>query len=146
MKGFQSFYLWGMHAKFFMGLYFAAMVFLSGILVAVYGGDSLALLTLLEMFLLSVVIAFTQVLILPAGVDFSRGILFGRSLLWLLFSTICVIAASMLGSWFSGLPSWCPWLLGLFMLLGCSAMLVGLKFEQNADTVRLNDLLKKYQR
>lgn len=146
MKGFSAFYLWGMHAKFFMGLYFAAMVFLSGILVAVYGGDSLRLSTLLQMFLVSIVIAFTQVLILPVGVDFSRGILFGRSILWLVFSTACVIAVSLFGGWFTGLPAWCPWLLGIFMLFGCSAMLLGLKFEQNADTLRLNDMLSKYQR
>lgn len=146
MKGFQTFYLWGMHAKFFMGLYFAAMVFLAGILVAVYGGDSLPLMTLLQMFLVSIVLAFSQVLILPARVDFSRGILFGRSLLWLALGTVCVVAVALLGGWFAGLPSWCPWLMGGFMLFGCAAMLVGIKFEQNADTIRLNDQLKNYQR
>lgn len=146
MKEFQKFYLWGMNTKFYMGLYFSAMVFLGGLLVVLFGGDSLRIITLLQMLLLSFAIALVQVWVLPDSVDFSRGILFGRSICWLLFSAAAVAAVSAFGGWFQGLPSWCPLLMGGFMLFGGGAMLVGLKLEQEADTVHLNAALEEYQK
>lgn len=146
MKAFKKFYLWGMTAKFYMGLYFAAIVFFAGIITALYGGESLRLLVLLEMFGVSIFCGFTQSWIVPACLDFSHGIFFGRSVVWLLLSTAVTISVSLLGGWFQGLPTWCPWLLGVFLLLGMSFMLLGLKFDQEADTVRLNQDLTHFQK
>jgi len=145
MNQFQRFYLWAMHAKFFMGLYFTVLVFLGGLLTAAFGGDALLLVTLLQMLLASVVIAFVQVWLLPAGVDFSRGIFSLRAVIWLVFSFFCVALTAQLGGWFATLPAFCPWAMGCFMLFACAAMLFGLKFEQDADTLRLNEQLKKFQ-
>lgn len=145
MSEFQKFYLWGMHAKFSMGLYFAALVFLGGILTALYGGTSLALMTLLQMFLLSLVIAFVQAWLIPAESDFTKVGLHIRMLVWLLGASFATALCAQFLNWLPGLPFWCPWLLGAFMLFGCGAMLLGQKFEQDADTVRLNQQLKEYQ-
>lgn len=146
MNQFQRFYLWGMHVKFFMGLYFAVMVALAGLLTVAFGGTTLLLVTLLEMFLVSIVIAFVQVCILPASVDFSRSIFSLRTVIWLVFSFFCVVLTAQFGGWFATLPAFCPWAMGGFMLLGCAAILLGLKFQQDADTLRLNAQLKKYQK
>lgn len=145
MKEFKLYFIWGMNVKFFMGLYFAALVFLSGILIAIFGGDSLHLITLLQMLLLSLVLALLQVFIIPDSTDFSRGIFFARSILWLLLAMVITVAVAFWGGWFPGMPSWCPWLMGVLMLCGCTAMLLGQKFEQDADTVRLNKSLDAYQ-
>jgi hypothetical protein len=145
MGDFKRFYIWGMNAKLYMGIYFAAIVFLSGALIAVFGGSSIPLLTLLQMLLVSFVIALVQVWVLPISTDLSKGVFFGRSIAWLLFSAALVATTARAFHWFALLPFWCPWLLGLLMFLGCLAMLVGLKFEQDADTVRLNDSLQKYK-
>ena len=53
MSSFKRFYLWGMTAKLYMGIYFAAIVFVTGLITALYGGTSLRLVVLLEMFVLS---------------------------------------------------------------------------------------------
>lgn len=146
MTAFRKFYLWGMQAKSFMGLYFTAMVFLGGLLMALFGGEAIRLMTLLQMLLLALAIGFVQTLVLPEGVDFTRGIFFGRSLVWLLSSVAAVIVVSHVGGWFSGLPAWCPWLMGGFMLFGCGAILIGQKFTQEAETALLNEQLRHYQK
>ncbi len=146
MNGFRKFYLWGMQAKSLMGLYFAAMVFLGGLLVAIFGGDALSLMTLLQMFGLAIAIGFVQTWVLPEGMDLSRGILFGRSVIWLVASALAVFALSHFGGWFRGYPIWCPMLMGLFMLFGCAAILVGQKFAQEAETALLNEQLRRHQK
>ncbi len=145
MNSFKKFFVWGMNAKFYMGLYFTALVFLVGLMTWFLGGETLKITTLLQMILSSMVIALVQVLVLPDSVDFSKSIFFGRSVGWLLFATACITITALLGDWFAGLPTWCPWLLGGLMLVGSGCMLVGLKFEQEADTLRLNSSLIKFQ-
>ena len=145
MNAFKKFYVWGMNAKFYMGLYFSAMVFLGGLIVWGFGGDSLGIFTLLQMLLLCMGIAVVQAAMLPDSTDFSRGILFGRSLCWLLLSAAATVGTAILGGWFAGLPGWCSWLMGGFIFLGLAATLIGLKFEQEADTLRLNDSLQRFQ-
>lgn len=146
MKEFKKFYVWGMNAKFYMGIYFAATVFIIGILLAMSGRDSIALLTLVEILLVDMVIAFLQVGILNEQTDYSRSIFFGRSILWLAIAVGLIIGASVLFGWFGGLPTWCNLLLGVFMLIGLSATLFGLKFEQEQDTIKLNSNLQTYQK
>lgn len=145
MKAFKRFYVWGMNAKFFMGIYFTAFVFFSGIVTAIYGGTTLELMTLLQMLLASVVIGFSQAFILPDGIDYSKGILFTRSVCWLVLAGAVTVLCAVTCGWFAGLPGWCPLLLGVLMVAGCACMLIGMKLEQDADTVRLNEALQAYQ-
>ncbi len=145
MTYFKRFYLWGMNTKFFMGLYFAAMVFLVGILTAILGSSSINLMVLLQIFLVAFVIAVVQSLLLPDSVSFLHGIFISRSIIWLIFSGALTGVAAHLGSWFSNAPKWCPWLLAVFMIAGCIAMLVGIRFEQESDTIRLNKSLQSFQ-
>lgn len=145
MKEFKQFYVWGMNAKFYMAIYFAATVFIIGIVLAITGHDSIGLLTLVQILLVDMIIAFLQVWILNDQTDYSRSIFFGRSILWLVVAVGLTTGASVLFGWFSGLPAWCNLLLGFFMLMGLSATLFGLKFEQEQDTMKLNKNLNTYQ-
>lgn len=145
MKGFQKFYLWGMHVKFYLGLYFAALVVLSGALTALYGGDSLRLTTLLQMLVVCLVVSLLQDRMLPPELTLSR-LFFGRSIFFLAVSSLLVALTALLGEWFPGLPDWCPWAMGVLMFIGCNGLLVGMKLEQDADTLRLNRSLQSYQK
>ena len=60
MSSFKRFYLWGMTAKLYMGIYIAAIVFVTGLITAIYGGTSLRLVVLLEMFAVSIAAGFSQ--------------------------------------------------------------------------------------
>lgn len=147
MNEFKKFYVWGMNAKFYMAIYFAATVFIIGIVLAMTGQqDSIELITLVQILLVDMIIAFLQVGILNEQTDYSRSIFFGRSILWLVIAVGLTVGASILFGWFGGLPAWCNLLLGFFMLFGLSATLFGLKFEQEQDTIKLNSNLRTYQK
>lgn len=146
MKEFKKFYVWALNAKFFMAIYFLAIVFVIGVIGALCGKDSIELMTLLEVLLISAIIGFGQAILLPDTTDYSRGILFFRSAVWILASAAITVLGAALFSWFSGLPDWCIIALGGVMLIGCAAMLLGKQFEQNADTVKLNSGLNAYKK
>lgn len=145
MKALKKFYVWAMNAKLFMAIYFVAVVFVAGLVIVLTGGDSIKLLTLVEMLAMCAIIAVLQCVLLNEKTDYTKGVFFGRSCIWLVISAALSVGASMLFGWFEGLPSWCPWLLGGFMLFGLSASLYGLKFAQDIETEKLNSDLDRYQ-
>ena len=144
MSGFKRFYLFGMNAKFYMGIYFAAIVFLVGGITAIFGGDSLSLWTLLGIFAVSMIVGFTQEGFL-GGESYDAGIFTRRTVVWLALSTLLVTAAAKWLDWFGGLPGWCVPLLGVFIAAGFVAMLLGQSWEQEKETRLLNEGLKRYQ-
>lgn len=144
MKSFKRFYLWAMNAKLFMGIYFAALTFLTGFMLICFGEKAIGILPLAEIFCISIFSAVTQVLFLPDSIDFMKGIFFGRSIMWLILVGVATGCAAHFGGWFGMLPVWCAWVLALMMMAGCIAMLVGLRFEQERDTVHLNEDLNAY--
>ena len=145
MKWFRGFYVWAMNAKLFMALYFIVLVFGLGVITLLTGGDSVKLLTLLEMLLTGAAVAVLQVLLLSDSADYSRGVLYGRSILWLLLSGGIVLGAALLFGWLAGSSVWVAVAFALFFMLMLMFALMGLKFEQDADTQRLNSDLKRFQ-
>lgn len=145
LKWFRKMYVWGMNAKLFMALYFIVMVFSLALATWAGGGDSIRLLTLLEMLLTCGVVAVLQALLLKDSADYSHGVLFGRSVLWLGLSAGIVVGAALLFQWFAGYPWWLLVAFVAFMLAMLIMTLEGLKFEQEADTVRLNSDLKRFK-
>ena len=145
MKWFRNLYVWAMNVKLFMALYFIVMVFVLGVITLFLGGDSIRLLTLLEMLLVCAVIGFLQALLLDDSTDYTRGVFFGRSLIWLVGSTTLAVAAALIFGWFGGYPAWSLIAFAGFMLFALTLTLVGLKFEQEADTVRLNEDLNRFK-
>lgn len=134
-----------MNIKLFMAFYFVIMVFALGIVEWLMGGDSLTLLTLVEMLLVCTVIGILQSVLLNESVDYSHGMFFGRSVLWLALSTICSVGLGLLFGWFAAYPSVSVFAFGAFMLLSLTLTLLGMKYEQDLDTVRLNDGLRKFK-
>ena len=145
MKWFRKLFVWAMNIKLFMALYFIVMVFALGAVTLVNGGDSISLLTLLEMLFTCAAVAALQAWLLSDSTDYSHGVLFGRSLAWLLLSTLVSAGAALLFGWFAGNPGWPALAFALFFLFALVLTLTGLKFEQEADTVRLNQDLERYK-
>ena len=146
MNWFRRLYVWGFNAKLFMAFYFIMMVLMLGLVTLLAGGDSVRLLTLLEMLGVCAVIGVLQAVLLNDNTDYSRGVLFGRSATWLALSALMSAAAALALGWFEGGPRWSVPVFGVFMLVGLTMTLLGLKFEQEADTVRLNEDLQKFKR
>lgn len=145
MIGFKKFYLWGMNTKLFMGIYFAAIVFVCGFILALTGQVTIRLIVLLEMFILSFGVAILQSVLVPDTTDFSGGIFAARAMLWALASALLTFAASACLGWLDPLGLIADVALGVLMLAGFLCMLVGQRFEQERDTERLNAALARHQ-
>lgn len=146
MTGFKKFYLWGMNTKLYMGIYFAAIVFVCGLILALNGQTSLSLLVLLEMFILSFAVTILQSVLVPDTTDFSGGIFAARAMLWALASALMTFAASACLGWLDPLGLAADMALGALMLAGFLCMLIGQRFEQERDTERLNAALARHQK
>lgn len=146
MKEFKKFYVFGMNAKFYMGLYFTAILFLTGIISVFMGADSISFLSLIEMLLVAMVIGFAQEGLLGNKYDYTKTIFFFRSILWLIGSALLTMIASFVCDWFEELPRICNLILGGFMVIGLIATLMGLRFEQEMATTKLNDDLENYKK
>ena len=130
MKEFKKFYLFGMNAKFYMGICFAAIVMIVSIVKVIFGETFISVWTLLEILLTSLIIGFSQAIILKDGTDYSKGIFFKKSFIWLLLSETVIMSIAYIRGWFLNLPLWAFPLCGIFMLFGFCAMLFGQKFLQ----------------
>ena len=146
MKAFKRFYIWGMETKRDMGVYFSALVFLCGLVAALFGQTSLRLIVLLEMLLLSFAVAALQSFLLPDGTNYTHGLLFGRAVLWAGVSALAIFVLSLAGGWLAagGWPA-CA-LLGAFMFAGLFLMLVGERFRQEMESQQLNEALARHQK
>ncbi|MCE5343408.1 MAG: hypothetical protein LLF96_07485 [Eubacteriales bacterium] len=145
MKWFRKLYVWSMNIKLYMAFYFFIIAFAMGIVELISGGDSLKLLTLLEMALACTVIGLMQIVLLNDSVDYSKGIVFGRSVAWVALSTGATVGVALLFGWFTGYPAWSLPAFAAFLLISLTLTLLGLKFEQEADTVYLNENLRKFK-
>lgn len=145
MKSFKKLYIFAMNAKLYMAIYFVATLFIVSLITFLFGGKSITILTLLEMLLVNFINGFLQAFLLNENTDFSHGIFFGRSTAWIILSVGISSAVCIICKWFEGYPNWCILLFVLLLTFGFCAMLIGLKFEQDADTVKLNHNLEHYK-
>lgn len=145
MKWFRKMYVWAMNVKMFMALYFIVMTFALAAVTLLFGGDSLRMLTMLEMLLTSAAVAGLQAWLLSDSADYSRGVFFSRSVLWLGLSVLLATGAALALGWFAGYPAWSLAVFAGFVLLALVLTLAGLKFEQDADTQRLNEDLDRFK-
>ncbi len=145
MKEFKKFYIFAMNAKLYMAIYFVATLFIVSLITFLFGGKAISILTLLEMLLVNLINGFLQEILLNDNIDYSHGILFGRSIAWIILSVSISTFVCIICKWFEGYPNWCIPIFILMMIFGFCAMLVGLKFEQDADSLKLNKNLENYK-
>ncbi|NLI21616.1 MAG: DUF4175 domain-containing protein [Clostridiales bacterium] len=142
---FRKMYVWAMNVKLFMALYLIVMVFTLSVVALLSGRDSVRIVNLLETLLTCMLVGVAQSLLLDDRADYAHGIFFGRSVLWLALSTALSVGAALLFGWFAGLPGWTYIAFGAFMLFAFTLTLVGLKLEQDTETVRLNSDLRRFK-
>lgn len=142
---YKRFYLFMLNAKCYMGIYFAGVVFVVGLVVFLSGGDSLSLLSLLQMLLVCLVLGLLEEGLLGDKADYTHGLFFGRSVFFLTLATLLCGGAAWLFGWFGGLAGWCVPLFSAFMLAGFIAMLAGEKWEQERDSRLLGRSLRDWK-
>lgn len=146
MKKFRDIFLWSMNMKLYMGIYFSAVIFLAGFMYFVQGVYEMTFLTIFTGIMASMIVALLQVTMLDARCDYSKGIFFSKSLVWLFICTIIFSATAIAFEWFKGLPDINYWIFTITMLIGLIMMLWGEKLEQEANTDKLNESLRSYKK
>ncbi|MFV0552393.1 MAG: hypothetical protein ACK5L6_10815 [Anaerorhabdus sp.] len=146
MKKFRDFFLWSMNMKLYMGIYFSAVIFLAGFMYFVQGKYEMTFMTIFTGIMASLVVALLQVTMLDDRCDYSKGILFTKSLSWLAICTIIFGGTAYAFKWFEGLPNINYPIFIITMAIGLFFMLLGEKYEQEATTEKLNSALKNYKR
>ncbi len=145
MTNFKNFYVWMANTKMYMGLYFMGMTFVVGFIKFLLGYTSMDLIILIQILGVSIFTAVTQVALLPNSTNFSKKILFPKSIFWLLLIFIIVATSSYFGNWFNLTNIWASISFALLWLLGCLLMLVTFHFEQERDSLMLNESLERYK-
>ena len=146
MKNFKRLYVWGLNMKYFMGLYFAALVFFSGCVLALFGIFTIRLLVLLEMLFACAAVGTFQTFILPDDIDLTGRLLIARTLVFSLISAGFIALCSVWGKWFAPLGIAANLILGALMLAGFFATLLGIRYQQEMESASLNERLAKLRR
>ena len=145
LREFKNLYVWAMNAKLLMAMYFLSLVFLTAFIVFFQDVFVIRIQHLFQMLFLSALIAMTQVIFVDQYLDLSKRLLCTRSVIWLLFSGAVSFLTSKAFLWFPQAPTWGPILLAAFMMLVLALMLLGNRWEQEADTLRLNRNLDHFK-
>ena len=143
MEQFNRFYLWGVNAKYRMGLYFSAAVFFKGLVNALLGSWMVEILILLEMLLACFAFACLETALFPAGKNFLAEK--SRIALWAAAANVLFIGCSLGLRWFPGVPLWGGLLLVLFLECALAAMWYALRLKEKWDTDALNQGLRRFQ-
>ena len=145
MNEFIRFYGWGISMKFHMCMYTLALVFCKGIVNALMGVYTVDSLTMLEMMLVSMVVAMLESILFPEHRELSRDALRTRSVWWALLCNLGFLGGAAVFGWFSGVPGWAAVLLVLVLEWAVAAMWFGMHVALKQDTEKLNQRLKDYQ-
>ncbi len=145
MEEFWSVYRWGMNMKFHMAIYTIALVCVKSVVNLLQGVDTVSIWTMLEMILLSLVLAVGEVLLFPGDRGLEGDALRGRTAAWVLLGNLLFGGGAIVFRWFDGVPAWGGVLLVLLLELGFLSMWVGLHVAQRKDTKKLNENLHSFQ-
>ncbi|MGE4277778.1 MAG: hypothetical protein AB7E30_11475 [Lawsonibacter sp.] len=145
MNTFIRLYGWSMNMKFHMAIYTLALAALDGVVQWLMGVRTLPILTLLEMMVVSMVVAMLESWIFPREGAWEGMAMVRRTVLWALMCNLGFVGGALVFGWFQGVPVWAAALLVLFLEFGVTAMWFGMHVVLKKDTEHLNRNLKDYQ-
>lgn len=136
-------YVWMTKAKYTMGIFFVAFVFVYLLFGWISEGPTvtLDLFTSIQMLFACFFIGVMQQAILPLD-KLSRV----RGICWVLSGVLIMLVFSLIFGWFEQLPLWCFIVFVVFIAAGMAAMIVGYYLELHRETKRLNRGLERFRR
>ncbi|MEA4933061.1 MAG: hypothetical protein VB071_05655 [Lawsonibacter sp.] len=145
MNTFIRLYGWSMNMKFHMAIYTLALTALDGVTLWLMGERAIPILTLLEMMVVSTVVAMLESWIFPREGTWEGTAMVCRTVLWALMCNLGFVGGALVFGWFKGVPVWAAMLLVLFLEFTVAAMWFGMHVVLRKDTEHLNRSLKDYQ-
>jgi hypothetical protein len=132
MNYFKRYYLYGMVAKSYVGLYFMSILVVIAAMHWIQGVRSIEFVTLLQMLALCIVLGNFEAAVVDPFMDASENIFTVQGIALIFGAFILSFGTSLALGWFEGMPSWYNWALGLFMAGACIAMLFGKRYQKEA--------------
>ena len=129
----------------FIHYYSWGLVFTDCIAQWLMGRQSIPILVLGEMLLVSMGVAVLESWIFPRREVWEGEALIRRTALWALVSNLGFVGGAALCGWFDGVPLWGAALLALFLEFGLASMWFADHVALRRDTQRLNERLRQYQ-
>lgn len=145
MNKFKRFYIWTVNAKLYSSIYFVAILSLIALIEFLQGKLSVDILVMIEATIPAVITGILQCIMVDDVKEYSKSEIFKRRCLWTLISSISTGASSYLFRWFERDLILYSIIIFLFMILGCILMIIGIDYELEMGTVKLNDDLKSYK-
>lgn len=142
MKAYLRIYRWSMQMKLHMALYAFVTIFLKAVCSLLQGVNSLPIMDIATMWLVSLVFAMIKSAIYPENSSCTKG----RTLAWAIVANLCFIGGAWMFGWFAELPLWGKIILVVFLEMGLAMMWFGDQFVLKMDSAQLTKELKQYQK
>lgn len=145
MNMFNKFYRFGSELKPKASLYCLGIVFFICITNLFFHITTVDILTLLETFVVSLIVAFIEYFYFNSYDELSKENKKTNTIIWAILTNIIIVLSAILFKWFPPLPLWA--VITLLVVLECAivAMRYSIYIVNLADTKDLNSRLKKYQ-
>ena len=145
MNIFKKIYLWSFDAKLYMGIYFVLFTFYISIInYFTMGKTSIDIVILLQSLLICIFIAFSQAMFLNNYFDKNKNIVLFKYFIWIVISSILTLIVSINGNWFDNTFAYIG--LAVSVCISLNLVLLGLIFEAEYSSNKLNDGLKRYKK
>lgn len=145
MSIFNKIYKFGSTIKPKASLYCLGIIFFIGFSNLCFSISTIDILTLVQCFLISLLIAVIEYIYFDNYDELSPKKKKRNTINWAILTNIFIISSSVLFKWFPPLPLWATIVLLIALQLAIVAMRYSIYIVNLSDTTDLNNKLKKYQ-
>ncbi|MEG0371771.1 MAG: hypothetical protein RR645_05705 [Clostridium sp.] len=145
MEMFNKFYRFGSVVKPKASLYCLAIVFFIAITNFCFGITTISILTLIQTFIVSLVVALIEYFSFKNYDELSNKKKKTNTIIWAILTNLIIISLSIVFSWFPLLPLWAVVILIIVLEISIIAMRYSIYVVNLVDTKNLNNKLQRYQ-
>lgn len=146
MKKIIRYCSWELKNDFASSTYFTIIILMYCITRFILGIKEVDILVIFEMYITIYVLSTVQKLILDDEKEYSEKTFICKAVFISIFSVIVIVAASILGKWFEGMPLWTAITTYAMLIISYMTVWIILKLEKKYDTKKLNQQLANYKK
>jgi Protein of unknown function (DUF3021). len=146
MKKIIRYCSWELKNDFASSTYFAIIILMYCITRFILGIKEVDIFVIFEMYITIYVLSTLQKLILDDEKEYDEKTFIGRAAFISIFSVIVIVAVSILGKWFEGMPLWTAITIYTMLIISYLTVWIILKLEKKYDTKKLNQQLANFKK
>lgn len=146
MKKLVMYFNWELKNELIASGYFAVMLIMYCIIKLIIGLKDVDIFVIFEMFLTNYALSILHKLFLDDEKEYSEKSFILRAAVLSIISVIVTAAASILGRWFNGMPSWTGITIYAMLILSYVTVWCIFKLGKKYDTKQLNEQLANFKK